>query len=87
MTNFNEEYEKRLRRVAGVTDDGLSVEIVLDVSEGYWDGYCETCEYWNEGKPFARVRVFDPEERYTEVAKIDFEDMGELIRALDAVEL
>lgn len=87
MTNFQEEYDKRLRRVAGVTDDSLKVETELDKTEGYWEGYCDTCQYYNEGTTFVRIRVYEEDDHYTAVATKDFNDMGELIRALDAVEL
>ena len=86
MTSFEEEYNKRLRRVAGVTDDTYSVEVNMEVTEGGWTGGCETCEWYEEGKAFVVVRVYSVE-AYSTIASVEFDDMGELIRALDAVEL
>lgn len=40
--NFKEEYEARLRRLAGVTDDSRSVEVTIDGETG---GGCDTCGY------------------------------------------
>lgn len=98
MAGFEEEYNKRLRRVAGIFDDSVRVEIEGDVTEGYWEGYCETCQYYNEGTPFIKiVKVIEEEIEYGwregsftsetkhEVAR--FDDMGELIRKLDEIDL
>lgn len=97
MAGFEEEYNKRLRRVAGIFDDSVRVEIEGDVTEGYWEGYCETCQYYQEGTPFIKiVRVIeepytnylgeeDVLERREEIAR--FDDMGELIRKLDEIDL
>jgi hypothetical protein len=97
MGNFQEDYNKRLRRVAGIFDDTVEVRVEGDVTEGYWEGYCETCQYYNEGTPYIKiVKVVEEirqdyrgndysSERTYEVAR--FDDMGELIRRLDAVDL
>lgn len=84
MTSFEEEYNKRLRRVAGIDDDSLRVEVTSGVGEGYWEGGCETCEYYNEGDPFVRVTVF---EDYSIVSTKEYYDMGQLIREMDKIEL
>lgn len=82
MSSFEEDYNKRLRRVAGLEDDTIEVRAASDSEDGYWEGYCETCQYWNEGKTFVKIQRMDTYEVLS-----TFEDMGDLIRALDAVEL
>jgi hypothetical protein len=77
--NFKEEYEARLRRLAGVTDDSLPVEVVDDIRYG---GYCETCSY-EETVFFVRVS-----KGYNEHARSeDFTGMSDIISALSEVEL
>lgn len=86
MAGFEEEYQRRLRRVGGVFDDSLKVWIESGEDKGYWSGGCETCEYYIDGAPFVKIYVetkinWEPKR---EIAS--FEDMGELIRALDEVD-
>ena len=78
MGSFKEDYDKRLRRVCGVTDDTLRVE---ETSRTVYGGYCETCAYEEE---LIEINVWDGR---TKVATKDFYDMGELIRAMDKVTL
>lgn len=78
--SFQEEYEKRLRRVCGVTDDSLDVYC----SANAWTEYsgCDTC---GGGTNFdITVSVFESRKI---IASTTFTDLGDLIRALDAVEL
>lgn len=86
MSNFEEEYKKRLRRVVGIFDDTVEIEVRSGTEDGYWDGFCETCEYWNEGEPFVKIYARTSEDSYL-TEKASFRDMGELIRALDEIEL
>lgn len=86
MSNFEEEYKKRLRRVAGITDDSVDIVVESGTTEGGWSGGCETCDYFMEGEPFVKI-VAKSESWPFRSEKVTFEDMGELIRALDAVEL
>lgn len=77
--NFKEEYEARLRRLAGVTDDTLPVEVVDAIVYG---GYCETCSY-EETVFYVRVS-----KGYNEHARSEnFTGMGDIIAALSEVEL
>ena len=86
MSNFETEYYQRLRRVAGITDDSVQIELESGQNDGYWAGGCETCNFYIEGEPYVKiVRIYDGYP-YSEDLK-SFGDMGELIRALDAVEL
>ena len=79
MGTFKEEYDKRLRRLCGVTDDTLNV---VEDSETVYGGYCETCWYEEE---VVTVTVYDADHK--QVAKQQFYDASDLIRALDEVEL
>jgi hypothetical protein len=79
MGTFKEDYDKRLRRVCGVSDDSLKV---VEDSETVYGGYCETCWYEDE---FVTVTVYA--EDGSELAKESFYYMEDLIAALDQVEL
>ena len=87
MSNFEEEYNKRLRRVAGITDDSVTVQVESGQEEGRWSGGCETCAFYMEGEPFVRIVELNSERYPFRAEKASFSDMGELIRALDEVEL
>jgi hypothetical protein len=47
MATWEQEYERRLRRVAGVTDDSLAVRVEVE-AEREWSGGCETCGWYTE---------------------------------------
>lgn len=83
MSDFQEEYYQRLRRVGGIYDDSVAVKVESGQEDGSWSGGCETCNFYMEGAPY--VKIFAVYPYYKELAS--FEDMGELIRALDNVEL
>lgn len=86
MVNFEEEYYKRIRRVAGIYDDTAVVVLESGTDDGYWSGGCETCNFYIDGEPYVKIiQKFDGYPYRTERAS--FSDMGELIRALDEVEL
>lgn len=76
MGSFSEEYDQRLRRVCGITDDTLSVN---EDSKTVYGGYCETCAYEEQ---VIEITVLDGR---TKVASRQFYDMGELVRAMDEV--
>lgn len=80
--SFQDEFEKRLRRVCGVTDDSRTVTYRVETWSGF--GGCETCGD-NGAKSEIEVRVYASETERT--ASRDFDDLGDLMRALDAVEL
>jgi len=86
MSNFEEEYYKRIRRVAGIYDDTTLVELESGEDDGYWSGGCETCNFYIEGEPFVKIIEIHTDYPYR-TERASFSDMGELIRALDAVEL
>lgn len=83
--SFSTEFDQRLRRVCGVTDDSREVSYEAEFDAPAFEG-CETCGYGgDEGRSYVTVNV-----RGTEDASYvykEFADMGELMRALDAVEL
>lgn len=79
MGTFQEDMDKRLRRLCGVTDDSLKVTQDSKTISG---GYCETCWYEDE---VIEVAVFDDQGK--EVASTQYYDLGDLMRALDEVEL
>jgi hypothetical protein len=83
MAKFSEEFDQRLRRVCGITDDSLKVWYESDFDAPTFNG-CDTCNYGgDEGRSYITVRVEDPN-RY--IVR-EFGDMGELMRELDAVAL
>jgi hypothetical protein len=77
--SFTDEMEKRLRRVMGVTDDEEWVNYEIEKENGYGGG-CDTCGY---GADTGRVYVTV----YCDGKSREFSDLGELMRALDAVQL
>lgn len=79
MGTFQDDLDKRLRRVCGVTDDTLRVEQSTETIGG---GYCETC-WWED--EVIRVSVYGVDGKV--VAEQDFDELGELMRAVDEVEL
>lgn len=78
MGSFKEDYDKRLRRICGVTDDTLKV---VEDSETVYGGYCETCRYEED------VIVVKVYKDGTVIKQEQFYDMGELIRAMDDITL
>lgn len=78
MGSFKEDYDKRLRRICGVTDDTLKV---VEDSETVYGGYCETCAYEED------VIVVKVYKDGTVIKREQFYDMGELIRAMDDITL
>ena len=81
--NFKAEYERRLRRVCGVTDDTLNV---TEDSETRYGGGCNTCAY---EYTVIVVTVFSGDKDYstakTTVATMEFSGMGKLMRALTEI--
>lgn len=73
MNAWEKEYERRLRRVAGVTDDTVNVY----VESRAWPigGGCETCGFEAE----VEIAVWAGN------AHKDFDDIGALMRALAGV--
>jgi len=87
--SFKEEMDKRLRRICGVTDDSLVV-VMNTATETIteWAGY--SCEYTdtNSWTVVKVIKTLHEPTRWTEtVAEKKFSDLGELMRALDEVEL
>lgn len=70
MNAWEKEYERRLRRVAGVTDD--TVQVYVDSRAWVNGGGCETC-----GSE-AEVDITVWAGKVTR----DFDDVGDLMRAL-----
>jgi len=94
--SFKEEMDKRLRRLCGVTDDSLDV-VMNTATETIteWAGYsCEFTETnsWTVVKiindtPFEGRESYAAKQKRITVAEKKFKDLGELMRALDEVEL
>ena len=85
MSRFEDEYYRRIRRVAGIYDDTATVELESGEDDGYWSGGCETCNFHVEGAPFVKI-VQKLDEYPYRIERASFSDMGELIRALDEVD-
>jgi hypothetical protein len=77
--SWKDEYEQRLRRVAGVTDDSLPV---IEDSQTRWSGGCETCNFSWE---VIVVQVFSDWKRNRVVAEKEFDGMSDLLEAMDTV--
>lgn len=88
MPSFSEEFDQRLRRVCGVTDDSRAVSYVNEFDKAYFQG-CETCGYGgDDDRTYVTVTVAGPQPHpWTGGISKEFGDLGELMRALDAVEL
>jgi hypothetical protein len=88
MTTFQEDYERRLRALLKVPKDAL--DVFLDTSyEGGGPVGCDTCCDWADPSIAleARWRELSPAgKRVARFASRSFEELGELIRALDAVD-
>lgn len=88
MTTFQEDYERRLRALLEVPTDAL--EVFIDTSyEGGGQVGCDTCGDWANPsiEIEARWRVLSPTgKRVARFSSKSFEELGELIRALDEVE-
>ena len=85
--SFSEDFDKRLRRICGITNDELFVTHFAGVGPGHWEGYCESCSYYEEGKPFVKIEVREGGERGRLIYTKEYSGMGELIRDMDAIEL
>lgn len=82
--SFQEEFDQRLRRVCGVTDDSMTVTYREDERREY-SGYCSTCAF-EEIIKFIEVTVWADNGRNVYATK-RFDELGEMMRALDEVEL
>lgn len=85
MTAWQEEYNRRLRRVLDVTDDTLEVT-VTPISERGFNTGCDTCGWGADTTSVdIRVTVFTKDKRGTYAISRSFE-LGELMREMDEVE-
>lgn len=76
--SFQKEFERRLRRVAGQTDDTVDVSYEVEKEDGYGGG-CDTCGYGrDDGRAYVTVYAGYGHTR-------EFEDLGEMMREMDAV--
>lgn len=80
MSRWNDEYERRLRRVIGVTDDSVEVSVDTEFDRS-WSGGCDTCGWYDETVTIT-VSAGHGRDRKSRT----FSELGELIRALDEVE-
>jgi hypothetical protein len=87
--SFKEEYDKRLRRVCGITDDTLRV---TEDSEIKYGGNCVTCPYeysvlvvvvWKAG---VNENATGWSEKLVEATR-EFNRMSDLLNAMNEVEL
>lgn len=82
MNSWQTEYERRLRRVAGVTDDSLTVRVETE-NEKTWYGGCDTCGGYTIST-WVKIYVGNT---WTESWSASGEGaFGDLIRALAEVE-
>jgi hypothetical protein len=89
MPSFSEEFDKRLRRVCGVTDDSRAVSYESEFEKSSFQG-CDTCGYGGDNdRTYVTVTVEGPAPANSWSGRIykEFGDLGELMRALDAVVL
>lgn len=92
MSDFQKEFEQRLRRVCGITDDTKRVRYDEDLDQGY-SSYCPECnpyDSYDYGASYKiEVTVYEEKGTYKviTIAQRSFAGMAELMRALDAVEL
>lgn len=93
MSKFQEEFDKRLRRVCGITDDTKRVRY-----DEYLDGGYQTCYNCDPGSygsfdygPSYKIEVSVFYEKGTyqviTVAQRTFDGMADLMRALDEVKV
>lgn len=76
--NWKKDFERRLRRVVGVTDDTVDVYYTVEKENGYGGG-CDTCGYGaDDGRAYVSVSAGGSHYR-------EFEDLGALMRELDEV--
>lgn len=87
MPSFSEEFDKRLRRVCGVTDDSRTVSYENEFDKSMFQG-CETCGYGgDDDRTYVTVYVDGPDNKWEGRVTKEFGDLGEMMRAMDAVEL
>lgn len=72
MSTWQDEYERRLRRVVGVTDDSVAVSVDTEIE---YMGGCETCA-WEQ------TVIVVTAGRNTR----QFTDLGDLMREVDGVD-
>lgn len=81
--SFQDEMDKRLRRLAGITDDEVRVVIREDVNVSS-SGGCDTCDYGREAEYSVEVTFYKGNQY---LKYLSFYDLGALIRDLDSVNL
>lgn len=93
MSKFQKEFDQRLRRVCGITDDTKRVRYDEDIDPGHQTCFqCYPDDYGSfDYGPEYKVRVTVYEERGTYqtvgIAEKVFDGLADLMRALDEVEL
>lgn len=83
--SFQKEFEQRLRRVCGVSDDSLKVIFYEHLSDSNWSGYADDTDF---GATYEiEVVVYEVEYSNKRLASKKFTGTAEMIRALEQVEL
>jgi len=84
MANFQEEFDKRLRRVCGVTDDSLRVSYWEHVMDSGWSGDPYDT---NHGASYEIEVYVDIDRKTNNIIRKKFTSLGELMQKLDEIVL
>jgi hypothetical protein len=84
MASFQEEFDKRLRRVCGVTDDSLRVSYWEYVHDSGWSGHPYDT---NHGASYEIEVSVEVDRKTHNIIHKKFTSLGELMSKMDEVEL
>lgn len=87
MSSFQEEFDKRMRRVCGVTDDTLPVTHDEDLRDGSWSGDPYDTAWPAEYEITIAVHRKNGKYSMETVASKTFSRLDEFLNAVMAVEL
>lgn len=83
MSTFQEDMDKRMRRICGVTDDSLKVAFYERLSDSNWSGYADDTDF---GASY-EIEVVVYEDKIKRLGSVTFSSLYYFIQALENVEL
>jgi hypothetical protein len=84
MSSFQEDMDKRMRRVCGVVDDSLKVAFYEHLSDSNWSGYADDTDF---GASYEIEVVVYEEDGIKRLGSVTFSSLYYFIHALEGVEL
>lgn len=83
MRSFQEDMDKRMRRICGISDDSLKVAFYEHLSDSNWSGYADDTDF---GASY-EIEIVVFEDGIKRLGSVTFTGLYSFIHALEQVEL